>query len=85
MKYTDGMFSRDHAKPGLREYADERFSYDVSITQGVPKWNLSFFGNLTNLSRSKEITLNGGTGYPTKESYGGIGLALGVRYRFKKM
>lgn len=85
MKYTDGMFSKNHAKPGLREYADTRISYDVSITQGIPKWNLSFFGNLTNLSRSKEITLNGGTGYPTKESYGGIGLALGVRYRFKKM
>jgi TonB-dependent receptor len=84
MKYTDGMFNKNHARPGLREYADKRFTYDVSITQGVPKYNVSLFCNLTNLNRSKEIILNSGTGYPTMVSYGGIGIALGARYRFKK-
>jgi len=85
MKYTDGLFYKNHAKPGLREYAYKRITYDVSITQGIPKINLSFFCNLTNLSRSREAILNSGTGYPTRGSYGGIAVALGVRYRFKKI
>jgi len=84
MKYTDGLFYKNHANPSLRQYADKRITYDVSIKQGLPKYNLSFFCNLTNLSRSKVIILNSGTGYPTVESYGGISVALGARYRFRQ-
>jgi TonB-dependent receptor len=84
MKYTDGIFSKNHAKPGLREYTDKFITYDVAITQGVPRYNLSLFCNLTNLTRSKQVVINSGTGFPTSESYGGIGIALGMRYRFKK-
>ena len=84
MKYTDDLFSSYSQEPLLRKYTDKRIDYDISIVQRWSKIGLSAFCNLTNLSRSRYVVLNNGTGYPTLERYGGLGVALGLRYRFKK-
>jgi len=84
MKYTDDLFSSYNQEPLLRKYTDKRFNYDVSITQRFPEIGLSAFCNLTNLSRSRYVELNSGSGYPTNQGYGGLGIALGLRYRLSK-
>ncbi|MCP4314292.1 MAG: TonB-dependent receptor plug domain-containing protein [Bacteroidetes bacterium] len=84
MKYTDDLFSSYNQEPLLRKYTDKRIDYDISIVQRWSKIGLSAFCNLTNLSRSRYVVLNSGSGYPTLERYGGLGIALGLRYRFRK-
>jgi len=85
MKFTDGLFYENHPQPHLRQYAAQRYTFDVAVTQGIPKINLSFFLNMTNLMSSREVIVNAYRGDETKQSFGGIGVALGVRYRFKKI
>jgi len=84
MKYTDDLFSSYSEEPLLRKYTDVRIDYDLSLVYRWTKIGLSAFCNISNLSRSRYVVLNNGTGYPTEERYGGTGIALGLRYRFKK-
>ncbi len=81
MKYTDGLFSKNSEEPLLREFTDERFDYDISITQGLPVRGLGVFANITNLGMSKYVIVNKGSGYPVLERYSDLGFALGLRYR----
>ncbi len=82
MKYTDDLFAENHEEPLLRKFTDERFDYDIAIKQGLPVEGIEVYCNISNLGRSKYVELNAGSGYPTRERYGGIGFALGLRYRY---
>ncbi|RKY51452.1 MAG: hypothetical protein DRP89_09000, partial [Candidatus Neomarinimicrobiota bacterium] len=82
MKYTNDLFSSAEYNENYREFTQERFSYDVAIRQKFPLFglNLNAFCNITNIGRSKYVVINKGSGWPTVERYGGIGIALGLRY-----
>lgn len=84
MQYTDDLFSGTNEAPMLREYTVARYDYSVAIQQKFPVSGLSVYCNLTNLTRSKYVALNSGSGYPISESYGGLGIALGLRFRLSK-
>lgn len=81
MKYTDDLFRQNEDDPRIRKFTDERFDYDISIRQGLPWSGVSAYCNLTNLGRSRYTELNAGSRYPTLETYGGLGMIIGLRYR----
>ncbi|MCG8699053.1 MAG: carboxypeptidase-like regulatory domain-containing protein [Bacteroidales bacterium] len=83
-KYTDDVFSKNHNTPNLRNNTDARYDIDLTAKQDIPKIGLTVFCNLTNLLRSRYAEINNSTGYPAKESYGGLSAELGLRYRFKQ-
>ncbi len=84
MQYTDDLFSGTSEEPMLREYTAARYDYSVVIQQKFPVKGLSVNCNITNLTRSRYVALNSGSGYPISESYGGLGIALGLRYRLSR-
>jgi TonB-dependent receptor len=85
MKYTDDLFSRAERNENFREFTQARTSYDVTIRQKFPLMNADFdaYLNIVNIGRSQYAQINKGTGYPTIERYGGIGLALGLKVSIK--
>ncbi len=81
MKYTDDLFGRAEYNENYNEFTKERFDYDIAIRQKLPVDGLNAYCNITNIGRSKYVAINNGSGRPTVERYGGIGFALGLRYK----
>jgi hypothetical protein len=81
MKYTDDLFKSYALYDPYREYTTGRYDYDVVIRQKLPVNGLQLFCNFVNLSKTRNITINQGSGWPTQQTYGGIGIALGLNYR----
>ena len=81
MKYTDDLFSRAERNVNFREFTQARTSYDVTIRQKFPLMDvdLDAYLNIVNIGRSQYVEINKGSGYPTVERYGGLGLALGLK------
>ncbi len=81
MKSTADLFSRAEYNTNFNEGTKERYNYDITIRQQLPFKGLNAYCNITNLGRSRYIEYNKGSGWPTIERYGGIGIALGLRYK----
>ncbi len=82
MKYTDNLFRRAEYYKNYREFTTGRYDYDIAIRQKLPIDGLNAFCNITNIGQSRYVVINKGSGWPTVESYSGIGVALGLRYKF---
>ena len=81
MKNTADLFTRAEHNPARNEGTRERYDYDIAIRQRLPIEGLNAYCNITNLGRSRYIEYNEGSGWPTIERYGGIGIAIGLRYK----
>lgn len=81
MKYTDDLFRRAEYNENYNEFTKGRYDYDIAIRQKLPVDGLNAYCNITNIGRSKYVAINKGSGRPTVERYGGIGFALGLRYK----
>jgi hypothetical protein len=81
MKYTDNLFRNFAFYAPYREFTKGRYDYDVVIRQKLPVKGLQAYCNLVNLSRTRNITINKGSGWPSVQTYGGLGIAVGFKYK----
>ena len=81
MKFTDDLFQKAEYHEIYNENTKERYSYDIVIRQMLPLDGLNAYCNITNIGRSRYIQINNGSGNPSIERYGGIGVAFGVIYK----
>ncbi|UCE07459.1 MAG: TonB-dependent receptor, partial [bacterium] len=80
MKYTDNLFRSFAYYDPYREFTTGRYDYDIAIRQKLPLDGMQVYCNLTNLSKTRNITINQGSGWPTNQTYGGLGIAFGLKY-----
>ena len=80
MKYTDNLFRNFHYYAPYREFTKGRYDYDIIVRQKLPVKGLQAYCNITNISKTREITINQGSGWPTNHTYGGLGIAFGLKY-----
>jgi len=81
MKYTDDLFKSFAYYDPYREFTTGRYDYDIVIRQKLPVDGLETFCNLVNLSKTRNITINQGSDWPTVQTYGGMGIAFGLKYK----
>lgn len=82
MQYQSDIFSNTNWRPQLRSYTDKFYIYDLALSQALPLEGLVLFGNLKNISKSKETDINVGTGYMANTQYYGMTAGLGLKYIF---
>lgn len=80
MKNTADIFTKAEHNPARNEGTKERYNYDITVRQQLPVEGLNAYCNIMNIGRSRYIEYNEGSGWPTIERYGGIGIAIGLRY-----
>ena len=82
MQYISDVFTTNNWRPELRGYKDDLFLYDLSIKQKLPIEGLAIFGNLKNMSKAMERSINEGTGFISNAQYYGMTADFGIRYWF---
>lgn len=82
MQYKSDIFSQNNWRPDLRGLTEYFYIYDMAISQALPIEGLILYGNVKNISKSKESDLNVGTEYMSNKQYYGMTAGLGIKYVF---
>ncbi|KAF0237260.1 MAG: TonB-dependent [Prolixibacteraceae bacterium] len=84
MLYKDKVFQGPNFWPELVNYSDAYVRWDMSIKQGLPWYGMQVFCNLNNITNTKDVIRNIGSGYAnTLQHYGStidIGIRLNIDY-----
>jgi TonB-dependent receptor len=79
MLYKDKVFQGPNFWPELVNYSDAYVRWDLSIKQGLPWYGMQVFFNLNNITNTKDVIRNIGSGYSNTIQHYGSTIDIGIR------
>ena len=84
MLYQKKVFQGPSFWPELVNYSDNYLRLDLSVKQGLPWYGIQVFCNLNNITNSRDILRNVGSGYVSSMQHYGRTIDLGIRWNFEQ-